>query len=90
MTYEEALEASLDDLNTDQKVKGVVLAITPTEIQVDIGRKHAGYVPVDEFSYDPAINSHIVDHVKVGDILDLIVMAHQRPGGHGNALQAPL
>lgn len=74
MTYEEALEASLNNMNTDQKVKGVVLAITPTEIQVDIGRKHAGYVPVDEFSYDPAINSHIADHVQVGDILDLIVM----------------
>ena len=74
MTYEEALEASLNNMNTDQKVKGVVLAITPTEIQVDIGRKHAGYVPVDEFSYDPTVNAHIADHVKVGDILDLIVM----------------
>ena len=74
MTYEEALEASLNNMNTDQKVKGVVLAITPTEIQVDIGRKHAGYVPVDEFSYDPAVNSHVADHVQVGDIMDLIVM----------------
>ena len=72
MTYEEALEASLNSMNTDQKVKGYVLAISPTEIQVDIGRKHAGYVPIDEFSSDPTVK--VADQVKVGDMLDLIVM----------------
>ena len=61
MTFEEALEASLNGLNTDQKVRGVVLSVSPTEIQVDIGRKHTGYVKLTEA-------------VKVGDVLDLIVM----------------
>ena len=72
MTFEEALEASLSNLNTDQKVRGVVLSVGPTEIQVDIGRKHAGYIPASEFSADP--NVVLTDAVKVGDVLDLIVM----------------
>ena len=72
MTFEEALEASLNGLNTDQKVRGVVLSVSPTEIQVDIGRKHTGYVTEDEFSFDPTVK--LMDAVKVGDEMDLIVM----------------
>ena len=65
MTFEEALEASLNGLNTDQKVRGVVLSVNPTEIQVDIGRKHTGYVSASEFSSDP--NVKLTEAVKVGD-----------------------
>ncbi len=72
MTFEEALEASLNSLNTDQKVKGTVLAVNPTEIQVDIGRKHAGYIPANEYSNDS--NVDLEKEVHVGDVLDLIVM----------------
>jgi len=72
MTFEEALEDSLSKLNSDQKVKGYVLAVTPTEVQVDIGRKHAGYIPVDELSNTPNVKPEEI--CKVGDVLDLIVM----------------
>ncbi len=72
MTFEEALEESLNSLNSDQNVKGTVLAVGPTEVQVDIGRKHAGYIPVDELSNTPNVNPE--DICKVGDVLDLIVM----------------
>ena len=72
MSFEEALELSLSSLNTDQKVHGVVLAVGPTEIQVDIGRKQTGYVKAEEFSYDTSVKLNEV--VKVGDELDLIVM----------------
>lgn len=72
MSFEEALELSLSSLNTEQKVRGVVLAVNPTEIQVDIGRKQTGYIPANEFSYDP--NVKLTEAVKVGDQLDLIVM----------------
>ena len=44
MTFEEALEASLKNLNTGEKVKGVVVSIAPNEIQVDIGTKQTGFV----------------------------------------------
>ncbi len=72
MTDEEAFEASLNSLNSDQKVCGVVLAVSPTEIQVDIGRGLAGYVSADEYSYDR--NANMMEEVKVGDKLDLIIM----------------
>ncbi len=72
MSFEEALELSLSSLNTEQKVRGVVLAVGPTEIQVDIGRKQTGYVKAEEYSYDS--NVKLDEVVKVGDELDLIVM----------------
>ncbi len=53
MTFEEMLNATESNSNTDQKVKGTVLAVSPTEIQVDIGRKHTGYVTAAEFSSTP-------------------------------------
>lgn len=72
MDFSEALEASLSSMSTDQKVKGVVMGFTPSEIQVDIGRKHAGFVPVDEYSADPSVNP--AKELKIGDTLDLIIM----------------
>ena len=72
MTDEEAFEASLSNLTGDQKVSGVVLAVTPSEIQVDFGRGLTGYVSADEYSYDSNVN--LVDEVKVGDTLNLIIM----------------
>ena len=72
MDFSAALEASLSSMSTDQKVKGVVMGITPTEIQVDIGRKHAGFVPMDEYSADPTANA--AKELKIGDEIDLIIM----------------
>lgn len=71
-SFEAMMEASLKNLSTDQKVRGVVVGIAPNEIQVDIGRKHAGYIPLDEFSGDPTVNP--LETVKVGDEMDLIIM----------------
>ena len=72
MTFEEALEESLNSMNSNQRVKGVVIAVNPTEVQVDIGRKYTGIVPANELSAEPNVNP--VDLVKVGDEIDLIVM----------------
>ncbi len=72
MDFSAALEASLNSMSTDQKVKGIVMGITPTEIQVDIGRKHAGFVPMDEYSADP--NANAAKELKAGDEIDLIIM----------------
>ncbi len=72
MTDEEAFEESLNSLNSDQKVKGEVLAVKPTEIMVDIGRGLTGYITADEYSYDS--NLDLTEAVKVGDVLDLIIM----------------
>ena len=72
MTDEEACEASINSLNSDQKVQGVVLAVSESEIQVDIGRGLAGYVSAEEYSFDR--NANMMEEVKVGDVLDLIIM----------------
>lgn len=67
-----ALEESLNSMNSDQKVVGTVLSVSPTEIQVDIGRKQTGYVPYDEYSNDP--NADPKAELKIGDTLNLIIM----------------
>lgn len=72
MTDEEAFEASLDSLNSDKKVKGVVVQVTPTEILVDYNRGLTGYVSAEEYSYDRGVD--LTKEVKVGDELDLIIM----------------
>lgn len=67
-----ALEESLNSMNSDQKVVGTVLSISPTEIQVDIGRKQTGYIPYNEYSSDP--NADPKAELKIGDTLNLIIM----------------
>jgi 4-hydroxy-3-methylbut-2-enyl diphosphate reductase len=72
MTDEEAFEASLSSLTGDQKVEGVVIAVNPTEITVDIGRGVTGYISAAEYSSDP--DAKIMDEVKVNDKFNLIIM----------------
>ena len=64
-SFAEMLEKSIKTLNTGDKVTGVVTGITPTEVQVDLGTKHAGYIPVSELTDDPTVKPE--DIVKVGD-----------------------
>ena len=72
LNFEEMLEESLKSLNTDEKVHGVVVSISPTEVYVDVGRKQAGYIPANELSNDP--NAKPEDLVKIGDEMDLLIM----------------
>ena len=73
MSFEEALEASLQSLSTDERVRGVVVGIAPNEVQVEVvGRKQTGYIPADELTATPNVNPEEV--VKVGDELDLLIM----------------
>ena len=72
MTFQEALEESLKSMSTDQKVRGIVVGISPSEIQVDIGRKQTGYVPLSEYSNDPMADP--TQDLKIGDEIDLIIM----------------
>ncbi|MBR4287444.1 MAG: bifunctional 4-hydroxy-3-methylbut-2-enyl diphosphate reductase/30S ribosomal protein S1 [Clostridia bacterium] len=67
-----ALEESLNSMNSDQKVVGTVLSVSPTEIQVDIGRKQTGYIPYSEYSNDPHADPKA--ELKIGDTLNLIIM----------------
>ncbi len=70
-SFAEMLEKSIKTLSTGEKATGTVVNITPTEIQVDVGTKYAGYIPVSEFSADP--NAKVEELVKVGDSIEATV-----------------
>ncbi len=70
--FAELLEQSIKTLNNGDKVTGIVTAIGATEIQVDLGTKHAGYIPVDDFSSDPSVKPEEV--LKVGDEIEVMVV----------------
>ena len=71
-SFAELLEKSIKTLHTGEKVTGIVTAITPTEIYVDLGTKHAGYIPVDELTDDPTVKAE--DMVKVGQEIEVVVV----------------
>ena len=71
-SFEELLEKSFKTLNTGEKVTGIVTAVGPTEVQVDLGCKQAGYISVDELSADPNVKPE--DVVKVGDEIETYII----------------
>ena len=66
------LEQSIKTLNTGDKVMGTVTHIGNTEVQVDLGTKHAGYIPYDEVSTDPSVKPEDILHV--GDEIEVFVV----------------
>ena len=70
--FEALLEQSIKTLNTGDKVTGIVTSIGNTEVQVDLGTKHAGYIPYDEVSADPSVKPE--DILKVGDNIEVFVV----------------
>ncbi len=70
MSFAELLDQY--EMNTNSRVKGVVVAVYPTEVQVDIGRKYTGIVPANELSAEQNVNP--ADIVKVGDEIDLVIL----------------
>lgn len=71
-SFEAMLEESLKNLNTNERVIGTVVGIAPNEVQVDVGRKQAGYIPADELSNNPNLRPE--DIVKIGDQIELLIM----------------
>ncbi len=71
-SFEALLEQSIKTLNTGDKVLGTVTGIGNTEVQVDLGTKHAGYIPYDEVSTDPSVKPEDILHV--GDEIEVFVV----------------
>ena len=69
--FAELLEQSLKTLNNGDKVTGLVVAITGTEISVDLGTKYSGFIPTSEFTDD---GIKVEDAVKVGDTVEAVVV----------------
>ena len=72
MSFAEALEASFKTVSTDETVRGLVVGFSQNEVQVDLGTKHAGYIPLAELTDDSTAKPDQL--LKVGDELDLVVM----------------
>ena len=71
-SFAEMLEKSIKTLHTGEKVTGIVTGLTPTEVQVDLGTKHACYIPLNELTDDP--NAKVEDLVKVNDEIECFVV----------------
>ena len=71
-SFEELLNQSFKTLNTGEKVTGIVTAITPTEVQVDVGAKQSAYIKLSELSDDPNVKPE--DIVKVGDEIETYIV----------------
>ncbi len=70
-SFAEMVDRSIKTLHTGQRVTGIVTAITPSDIHVDLGTKHAGFIPVSELSDDPSAKAE--DIVKIGDEIEVFV-----------------
>lgn len=71
--FVKAMEENSDGaVSTEAHVEGIVVGMTPSEIQVDTGRKYAGFVPAEEYSNDPTAD--YMKELKIGDKIDLIIM----------------
>ena len=72
VSFADLLEKSIKTLHTGEKVTGVVVNVGNTEIEVDLGTKHAGYISQSEMTDDP--NAKLADLVKVGDEIEAFVV----------------
>ena len=71
-SFAEMLEESFKILNTGDRVTGTVAAITPTEVQVELGVKYPGTITLSELSDDP--DAKVEELAKVGEEIEAIVM----------------
>ena len=63
--FAELLESSFKTLNTGEIVEGVITAITPNEIHLDLGAKTTGVITREKATDDP--QAKLEDLFKVGD-----------------------
>lgn len=70
-SFDEMLEETLKNIYNGEKVSGIVVSITGTEVSVDLGAKYSGFIPTSEFT-DAGVK--VEEAVKVGDPIEAIVV----------------
>ncbi len=70
--FQELLDQSFKKIHTGEKVKATVVSVNNTEVVVDLGTKHTGYVALDDLTDD--VTKKPEDIVSVGDEIELIVI----------------
>ncbi|MDR2530854.1 MAG: S1 RNA-binding domain-containing protein, partial [Oscillospiraceae bacterium] len=71
-SFDQLLEQNFKTLKTGEKVSGIVMSVSPTEVTVDLGAKQSGYIPADELTNEPG--AEIDQVVKIGDRVEAYVM----------------
>ena len=71
MSFEEALNESFKTVRRGEIVTGIIMAVMPNEIQVDVGAKYTGILPTDELS---ASFADVAAQFKVGDTIEAQVI----------------
>ena len=71
LSFQEMLDQSFRTLSSGEEVVGTVTGITPNEIQVDLGIKQTGILPVSEISDAEAQDIHA--NFKIGDQITVLV-----------------
>ncbi|MBQ2989180.1 MAG: bifunctional 4-hydroxy-3-methylbut-2-enyl diphosphate reductase/30S ribosomal protein S1 [Clostridia bacterium] len=70
--FAQLLEESFKTLNTGDTVRGTVIAVTNTEVHVDIGSKVTGVLTLDNVTDDP--QAKLEDLFKVGDEVEAVAV----------------
>jgi len=70
-SFAELLEDSIKTIYNGETVTGIVAAISNTEISVDLGTKHCGYIPTEDYT-DAGIK--VEDAVHIGDTVEAVVV----------------
>ena len=70
LSFAEMLDQSFKTLNTGERVTGIVSAVNPNEVKVDLGTKHTGILPYDEITSESGVDLN--DLFKVGDEIEVM------------------
>lgn len=70
LSFAEMLDQSFKTLNTGERVTGIISAVNPAEVKVDLGTKHTGILPYDEITSESGVNLN--ELFKVGDEVEVI------------------
>lgn len=71
MSFQELLDQSFKTLHTGEKVTGIITAVMPNEVQVDLGVKHTGILPFDEITEDSSFD--LTANFKIGDEITVVL-----------------
>ncbi len=69
MSFEEMLDQSFKNLHNGDRISGIVTAVSPSEIHVDLGVKYTGVLPYEDVANDIAEGKTY----NVGDEIDVVV-----------------
>ena len=78
LSFEELLNQTFKTIRTGEEAEGVVTCVLPNEVQLDLGIKHTGILPIGEVSEN---ESDLAASFKPGDKITVLVQKFNDPEG---------